>query len=144
MELRITGAGHSGRQGGPTGDLYLAVTVAPHPLYDRRGSDLVATLDIAMTQAALGTELEVPTLEGSERVRIAPGTQSGTVVRLRGKGVPNLGRRGRGDVLLDVQVSTPEKLRKEERAAIERLAQLRQEPVGGASVTPARLRRPDR
>ena len=144
MELRISGAGHSGRQGGPTGDLYLGVTVTPHPFYDRRGSDLVAVLDIPMTQAALGTELEVPTLDGPERVRIAPGTQSGTVVRLRGKGVPHLGRRGRGDVLLDVRVATPERLRKEERAALERLAQLRKEPAGGGTPAPASLRRPDR
>ena len=144
MELRISGAGHSGRQGGATGDLYLAVTVTPHAVYERRGSDLVAVLDIPMTQAALGIEMDVPTLDGTERVRVAPGTQSGAVIRLRGKGVPHLGRRGRGDILLDVRVSTPERLRREERAALERLAQLRDEPAGGGTVAQANVRRPDR
>jgi molecular chaperone DnaJ len=142
IELRIAAAGDSGRQGGPTGDLYLSVSVEPHPLYERKGSDLVAVLELAMTQAALGTEVEVPTLDGAERVRIAPGTQSGSVVRLRGKGVPHLGRRGRGDVLLGVRVATPERLHKEERTLLARLAELRQEPAGDRGTTPARLHRP--
>jgi molecular chaperone DnaJ len=144
MELRISAAGDSGRQGGPTGDLYLGVRVQPHPVYERRGSDLVAVLDVAMTQAALGAEFEVQTLDGAERVRITPGTQSGSVIRLRGKGIPHLGRRGRGDILLDVRVATPEDVRKEERELLARLAEIRHEPAGDRRPTPARLRPPGR
>jgi molecular chaperone DnaJ len=142
MELRISAAGDSGRLGGPTGDLYLAVTIEPHPLYERRGSDLVAVIDVTMTQAALGAEFDVPTLDGSEHVRISPGTQSGSVIRLRSKGVPHLGRRGRGDILLDVWVATPEGLRKEERELLARLAELRQESAGDRRPIAPRLRRP--
>jgi len=143
MALRISAAGDSGKQGGSVGDLFLGVAVEPHPLYERRGSDLITVLDVPMTQAALGMELEVPTLEGSDRVKIAPGTQSGTVVRLRGKGVPHLGRRGRGDVLLHVQVATPERLRKQERTLMERLAEIRREGPGTREPVAARLRRPE-
>jgi molecular chaperone DnaJ len=144
MELRISAAGDAGRQGGDTGDLYLAVTVEPHPQFDRRGPDLFAVLEIAMTQAALGGEVDVRTLDGDERVRIEPGTQSGAVIRLRGRGLPHLGRRGRGDLLLDVEVQTPEGLHREERQLLERLAALRSEPPGKREAAPGRLRRPSR
>jgi molecular chaperone DnaJ len=141
MELRVSGAGDSGRLGGATGDLYVAVHVAPHTMFERRGHDLHAVLDVTMAQAALGAEFEVPTLEGAERVRVHPGTQSGAEIRLRGQGIPHLGRRGRGDLFLTVLVHTPEGLKRQERELLERLAQLRGEDLGRGPA-PARLRRP--
>ncbi|MDP9341047.1 MAG: molecular chaperone DnaJ [Actinomycetota bacterium] len=141
MELRVSGAGDSGRLGGGTGDLYVAVHVAPHGMFERRGHDLHAILEVAMTQAALGAEFEVPTLDGTERVRVHPGTQAGTEIRLKGHGVPHLGRRGRGDLFLSVQVETPEHLKRSEREMLERLAELRGEDLGRGPAT-ARLRRP--
>jgi molecular chaperone DnaJ len=143
MELQIAAAGDSGRAGGPSGDLYVGVTVEPHPLFERRGVDLHAVLEVPMTQAALGAELDVQTLDGVERVRIQPGTNAGSVIRLRGKGVPHLGRRGRGDVLLAVHVPTPEGLGREERGLLERLAELREEPAGKHTTAPGRIRRPE-
>ena len=142
MELRIAGAGNAGRAGGPAGDLYLQTNVEPHPSFERQGSDLLSIVDVPLTQAVLGAELDVPTLDGAERVRIAPGTQPGSVIRLKGEGVPNLGRRGRGDLFLTVQVGIPEHLSKEERGLVERLAQSRGEAAGKGATQQARLRRP--
>jgi molecular chaperone DnaJ len=143
MELRVSGGGDSGRLGGATGDLYVAVRVRPHDLFGRRGQDLHAILDVEMTQAALGGEFEVPTLDGTERVRVHAGTQPGAVIRLRGQGIPHLGRRGRGDLYLTVLVHTPEGLKRPERELLERLAEIRSEHAGRGPA-PARLRRPDR
>jgi molecular chaperone DnaJ len=128
MELRISGSGAEGRAGGPPGDLYVALRVQPHPVFDRRGQDLACELVVPMTQAALGADLEIPTLKGTERVSLEPGVASGTVLRLRGKGLPNPSRRGRGDLLLTVVVETPVAKSKEERALLERLAEVRGEP----------------
>jgi molecular chaperone DnaJ len=141
MELRVSGAGDSGRLGGATGDLYVALHVTPHPVFERQGQDLRAVLDVPMTQAALGAEFEVPTLDGKERVRVHPGTHSGTVIRLRGHGIPHLGRRGRGDLYLTVLVQTPEGLKRPERELVERLAEMRGEDLGRGPA-PASLRRP--
>ncbi len=127
LEMRMSGAGHAGRVGGAPGDLYVSFRVEPHPVFERRGSDLFAVLDVPLSRAALGAELEVETLDGAERVRIDAGTESGAVVRLKGQGVPNLGRRGRGDLFLTVQVETPKQLNKEERKLLERLGELRGE-----------------
>jgi molecular chaperone DnaJ len=128
MELRISGSGAEGRAGGPPGDLYVSLRVQSHPVFDRQGQDLVCALVVPMTQAALGADLEIPTLEGMERVHLDQGTASGTVLRLRGKGLPNPGRRGRGDLLVTVLVETPAAKSKEERALLERLAEVRGEP----------------
>ncbi len=141
MELRIAGAGNAGRAGGPPGDLYLQTSIEPHPSFEREGSDLVAILDVPLTQAVLGVELDVPTLDGMERVKVAAGTQPGTVIRLKAQGVPNLGRRGRGDLFLTVQVVVPEHLKREERGLVERLAELRGED---GRKNEGRLRRPTR
>ena len=127
MELRVSGAGTDGRQGGGPGDLYVALEVEPHPVFERRGQDLVCALPVAMTQASLGADVEIPTLEGTETVHLDAGVESGAVLRLRGKGVPNLGRRGRGDLYVTVLVETPVPKSKEERALLERLAELRGE-----------------
>jgi molecular chaperone DnaJ len=143
LELRVPGEGHAGRAGGVRGDLYLTIRVQEHPVFERRGQDLFAILDVSMPQAALGGELEVSTLDGVERVDVEAGTPSGTMIRLRGKGVPNLGRRGRGDLFLTVHVETPADLGNEERLLLERLAELRGDRVGKrAGPAEARLRRP--
>jgi molecular chaperone DnaJ len=142
MELRIAAAGNAGRAGGPPGDLYLQTHVETHPSFERRGADLVAILDVPLTQAVLGAEVDVATLDGSERVKVAPGTQPGTVIRMRGHGVPNLGRRGRGDLFLTVQVAVPEHLKKDERQLVERLAEMRGESERRGEPHEARLRRP--
>jgi molecular chaperone DnaJ len=140
MELRVTGNGHDGTVGGPPGDLFVRLEVESAPEFERRGQDLFTVLDISMTQAALGGEVDVETLDGLERVRVGPSTQSGTVVRLRGKGVPNLNRRGRGDLFITLHVVTPEDLDREERRLLERLAELRGEQR--SEVARGELRRP--
>jgi molecular chaperone DnaJ len=142
LDLRIAEAGHAGRAGGPAGDLYLSISVEPDPVFERRGTDVFAILDVPMTQAALGAAVEVETLDGPETVEVEPGTASGTTVRLRGKGVPNLGRRGRGDLFLTVNVVTPTPGSKEERRLLEQLAELRGEPAGKRASSRADLRRP--
>jgi molecular chaperone DnaJ len=142
VELRVPGEGHAGRVGGPPGDLYVSIAVTPSPVFERRDQDLLAVLDVSMEQAALGAEVEVPTLDGSERVKLDAGVESGSVVRLRGKGIPNLGRRGRGDLYLTVHVETPRQLDKAQRRLLEQLAELRGEAAGKGAVAPARLRKP--
>jgi molecular chaperone DnaJ len=143
LELRVPGAGHAGRSGGGPGDLFLSLRVADDPVFERRGSDLFAVLDIPMVQAALGAEIRIDTLDGPERVDVEPGTASGTSVRLRGKGVPNLGGRGRGDLFLTIQVTTPKPGSNDERELLERLAELRGEPAGKRASVDAELRRRD-
>jgi molecular chaperone DnaJ len=142
MDLRIAAAGHAGRSGGPRGDLYLSLAVDEDPVFERQGTDLAAVLDVPMVQAALGTDLDVETLDGIERVKIDPGTQSGTTIRLRDRGVPNLGRRGRGDLFLTVHVTTPDPGSREERRLLEELAALRGEPAGKRVSATGSLRRP--
>ncbi|HXJ65803.1 MAG TPA: molecular chaperone DnaJ [Actinomycetota bacterium] len=142
MQLRIEGVGNAGRAGGPPGDLYLQTNVRPHPSFERRGIDLHAILDVPLTQAVLGAEVEVHTLDGVERVKLAAGTQPGTVIRLKGQGVPNLGRRGRGDLFLTVQVVVPDHLKRDERQLVERLAESRGEAPRKGEVPEGRLRRP--
>jgi len=142
MELRVAGAGHAGRAGGSPGDVYLSLSVEEDPVFERRGQDLFSVLEVPMTQAALGAELELETLDGPERVAIEPGTAPGTTIRLRGKGIPNLGRRGRGDLFLTIQVRTPKPGSKGERELLERLAELRGERAAERAPVRAELRRP--
>lgn len=142
MELRVTGSGHAGRAGGPPGDLFLSLRVEPHPVYERHAQDLHALLQISMAQAALGAELLVETLDGQETVRVEPGTHTGAVLRIKGKGVPNVGRRGRGDIYLSVQVETPRDLSRDQRELLERFAALRNERTGKGQPAPADLHRP--
>jgi molecular chaperone DnaJ len=142
LELRVPGQGHAGRAGGPPGDLFLSLAVQESALFERRGQDLFAVLEVPMVQAALGAELEVETLDVQERVKLDPGTQSGTVIRLRGKGIPNLGRRGRGDLYLTIHVETPRDLGKEQRRLLQEIAEMRGEPAGKGPVVRANLRRP--
>lgn len=141
MELRMSGQGLAGRAGGPPGDLFVSFQVKPHPVFERRGNDLVCELSVPMTMAALGADVEILTLEGAEVLKLEPGTEAGTVMRLRGKGIPQLERRGRGDLFVTVLVETPEPRSKEERALLERLAELRGEKVSTGARLAGRLRK---
>src|SRR5271157_409070 len=120
--LRVAGEGESGAFGGPSGDLYVVLRVRDHAFFDRRGNDLYCTIPISIAQAALGAELKVPTLNGLERLRIPEGTQSGSVVRLHGKGLASLEGRGHGDLYVILQVVTPTHLNREQRRFMEMLA----------------------
>ena len=140
MELRVAEGGQDGRGGGRRGDLYVSLRVKTHPVFERRGQDLVCALSVSMTQAALGAEIEIPTLDGeAEHIRVEPGTQSGTVLRLRGRGIPHIGRRVRGDMFVTVKVEIPDRLSKEERGLLERLAQIRGETPKKGEGLQARL-----
>ena len=128
MRLRLAGKGEADPRGGPPGDLYLVLHVRPHPMFRRQGSDVVMDLSITFAQAALGAEVEVPTLDGSARLRIAPGTQTHTFLRLRGKGMPDPDRGHRGDQLVRVTLVTPSNLTPEERRFFEELATVEGSP----------------
>lgn len=127
--LRLTGRGPAGPRGGPAGDLYVHLVVRPDERFSRSGDDLQAVLPVSMTQAALGATVDFETLDGAEHIAIAPGTHSGAVVRLRGRGVPHVRGRGRGDLLVHVAVETPTDLTKEQEELLRRLAADRGEEV---------------
>ncbi len=130
-QMRLSGEGEAGPRGGPPGSLYVAIHVAPHADLKRDGTELYYELDISIAQAALGTRRRVPTVEGDEEIEIKPGTQPGTELRLRGRGVPHLRRTGsRGDLHVLVRVTVPTKLTKEARAALETYATATGEQVG--------------
>lgn len=121
QKIRLRGKGGRGDEGSPRGDLILAVTVTPHPVFGRDGDNLTIDLPVTFAEAALGATVAVPTLDGSSvKVRVAPGTPSGRVLRVRGRGVQAKG--GAGDLLAKVQVVVPTELSDEERAAVETLA----------------------
>lgn len=143
MELRVSGNGHAGVNGGPAGDLYVGLAVEDAVAFDRRGQDLWTVLDITMTQAALGAEVAIETMDGDERIRVEAGTDSGSVVRLKGKGVPNVNRRGRGDLYVTLHVVTPRSLSREERKLMEQLAGLRDEGMSKSEPPQGQLRRPE-
>jgi molecular chaperone DnaJ len=113
--------GEAGMYGGPPGDLYVVLHVREHSFFERDGKDLYCTLPISITQAALGTELAVPTLEGEQTLKIPEGTQTGTRIKLRNKGVPVLNGHGRGDLFVEVKVQTPAKLNKRQRELLQEL-----------------------
>jgi molecular chaperone DnaJ len=127
--LRLGGRGAVGLRGGGRGDLYVHLRVGRHERFERQGFDLVHRLPVSIAQAALGTTLPFETLDGDEELVVPRGTQSGRVVRLRGRGVPHLEGRGRGDLLVQVMVETPADLSDEEEQLLRRFAELRSEPV---------------
>lgn len=129
--LRIRGRGEAGVRGGPDGDLFVRVSVEPHEYFVRDGDNLVSELVVPLTDAVLGAKIDVPTIDGEATLEIAPGTQHGAVLRLRGHGTPRLDGRGRGDLLVRAVVEIPHKLRKEEREIFERLAEVRARPSKG-------------
>jgi molecular chaperone DnaJ len=120
--LRVQGEGESGMSGGPSGDLYVVIHVAEHQHFERQGSNLYAAVPITFAQAALGADISVRTLDAEDKVKIPVGTQTGTVFRLKGKGMPVLGGRGRGDLFVSVTVVTPTSLTREQRKLLEQLA----------------------
>jgi molecular chaperone DnaJ len=142
MDLRVGGEGNAGVSDGPAGDLYVALRVEPSRVFERRGQDLFSVLDISVTQATLGADLEIEGLDQTEHVKIAPGTESGTVIKLKGKGVPNVNRRGRGDIFVTLHVVTPRDLSREERRLFQQLAELRGED-GSREPAKMDLRRPE-
>jgi len=123
QRIRLTGRGHAGERGGPPGDLYVLVRVLPDERFVRDGNDLVTVVDLPAPEAALGARVTVPTLDGEEEIHIDPGTQPGTVVTLRGKGMPSLRRGRRGDQRVVVNVVIPRKLSGEQRDLLERFSQ---------------------
>ncbi len=143
LELRVSGAGNVGAAGGPAGDLYVGIHVEAAAVFERRGQDLFTILDVSLTQAALGADVQFDTLDGVERVKIEPGTESGALIRLRGKGVPNLNRRGRGDLYVTVHVTVPKDLNRDERRLLEQLAEARGEHRSKKEPAAAELRRPE-
>ena len=127
-QIRLTGEGGAGLDGGPMGNLFVVLTVAPHDYFQRRGDDIVLDLQINVAQAALGDEIIVPTVDGESELHVPPGTQSGKVFRLRGLGVPKLDRSGRGanvgrgDQLVILQVAIPKNLSAEQRDLFQQLS----------------------
>ncbi len=121
-QIRLPGEGEPGTLGGPQGNLYLVISVQPHPFFKRRDNDIILNLDINVAQAALGAEIEVPTVDGKETLKIPPGTQPGKVFILKGRGVPYLRRSGRGDQLVIINVEIPTRLTKEQRELFQKLA----------------------
>jgi molecular chaperone DnaJ len=119
--IKLKGKGEAGFGGAPAGDLHVVTRVAPSPLYERRGSDLVIEVPVTYAEAALGAEVEVPTPDGKISLKVPAGTQDGRTLRVRGRGAPKLSGTGRGDLHARVRVSVPTKLSKAEREAIENL-----------------------
>jgi molecular chaperone DnaJ len=122
QRLRLTGEGEAGAHGGPAGDLYVVIIVQEHEFFQRDGNDLHCTVPLAFTTLALGDEIKVPGIDGEETIKIAESTQTGSTFRLRGKGMPDVSGRGRGDMLVTVQAVTPKKLSKEQKKLLEQLA----------------------
>jgi molecular chaperone DnaJ len=133
MRIRLSGQGEVGPGGGPAGDLYVEVAEQPHETFTREGSDLHCTIAVPMTAAALGTDLVLTTFEGEEKLEIRAGTQSGSVLTLRGKGVPRLRSSARGDLYVHVDVRTPTRVDEEQERLLRELAALRDEDVSAVT-----------
>jgi len=123
MRIRLAGEGEPGERGGPMGNLFVVLHVKPHPLFQRQENDILLELPVNIVQATLGTELDVPTLDGTAKLTIPAGTQHGEVFRLRGKGVPILRSSRRGDQLVVVRVVVPEKLNDKQKKLLKELGE---------------------
>jgi len=119
--IRYAGMGEAGYFGGPPGDLYIVLHVKEHAFFEREGTDLRCIIPISFSQAALGTEIKVPTMDGEHILKVPEGTQSGTTFRIRNKGVPVLNGHGKGDLFVDIRVQTPSKLTKRQRELLQEL-----------------------
>jgi len=121
MQLTVSGKGNAGRNGGPAGDLMVLVEEEEHDHFKRDGNNILFDLEISFSDAALGAQIDVPTLEGKARIKLDPGTQPGKLLRLKGKGLPSVNSYGRGDLIIYVNVFVPAKLSREEKEMIEKL-----------------------
>ncbi len=116
--LNVSGKGNAGENGGPSGDLHVSVSVRPHPIFERKGFDIWCEMPITFTQAALGAEVVVPTIDGRVEYEVHPGTQPGDVFKLRGRGIQRLGSRGRGDQYVRMTVEVPKNLSQRQKALL--------------------------
>ncbi|CAG0901920.1 unnamed protein product [Cyprideis torosa] len=123
-KMRLSGEGEGGRRGGSSGDLYIVIYVEEHEFFKRDGNTIVCRLPVSMVQAALGSDVEVPTIHGKKRLSIPEGSQSGDIFTLKKEGVPSLRGRGKGDMVIELQVLTPTKLCKEQKEALENFDKL--------------------
>jgi len=121
-QIRLAGEGEPGTFGGPQGNLYIVIAVKAHEYFKRRENDILLNLDVNIAQAVLGAEVEVPTVDGKEKLKIPAGTQPGKVFRLKARGVPHLRKNGRGDELVIINVDVPTKLTREQRELFEKLS----------------------
>lgn len=126
--MQLAGEGEAGTRGGPAGELYVAIAVAAHPFFSREGDDILYELPVNFAQAALGTDIDVPTIDGKTKLKVPPGSQTGRVFQMRNRGVPHLGRGGRGDQLVTLRIVTPRKLNERQRRLLEELAQSLEQP----------------
>jgi len=122
--ISLRGEGDPGVKGGPSGDLFINIRVKPHPLFQRQGNDVICEIPVTFAHAALGAELEVPTLDGKVKYSIPEGTQTGTVFRLKSKGIPFLRGNGRGDQYVKINVEVPKKLNEKQKAVLREFADL--------------------
>ena len=121
--ISLRGQGNAGRNGGPAGDLLIVIAVRPHEIFRREGTSVLCEAPITFTQAVLGAELEIPTIDGKVKYTIPEGTQSGTTFRLKGKGIPGLNGRGRGDQYVTVYIETPRNLNREQKEALKKFSE---------------------
>ena len=121
MQLKVSGKGNAARRGGVNGDLLVVITEEKHPDLIRDGNDLLFNLYLSMPDAILGTTVEIPTIDSKVKIRIEQGTQPGKILRLRGKGVPDLNGYGRGDLLVSINVWIPKEISKDEAKLFEKL-----------------------
>jgi molecular chaperone DnaJ len=121
MQLSVSGKGNSARRGGINGDLLVIIEEEKHAQLIREGNDLLYNMYITITQAALGAHVEIPTLDGKVKIKVEPGTQPGKILRLRGKGLPEVNTYGKGDLLVSINVWIPKNLNKEEKKILEKL-----------------------
>ena len=121
--ISLRGQGNAGRNGGPAGDLLIVISVQPHPIFRREGTSVLCQAPITFTQAVLGGELEIPTIDGKVKYDIPEGTQTGTTFRLKGKGIPVLNGRGRGDQYVTVYIETPRNLNREQKEALKKFSE---------------------
>ncbi|MDX9823290.1 MAG: molecular chaperone DnaJ, partial [Syntrophales bacterium] len=133
MRLRLSGEGEAGAGGGPSGDLYVLLSVEAHEQFERQGENVIVRVRISFPEAALGCTLEVPSLEGMEGVTVPRGTQPGDLLRLPGKGIPRLRGRGRGDLIVVFDVRTPVKMSKRQEELLKELLNLENKQAGGRS-----------
>jgi molecular chaperone DnaJ len=122
MRMRYSGQGEPGAFGGPMGDLYVVLHVKEHDFFQRDGHNLICSIPVSFPQAALGAEIEIPTLDGSHKLKVPEGTQSGTMFRVKGKGVPVLNGHGKGDLMVEIKVQVPIKLSKRQKELLTELA----------------------